>query len=173
MFIIRHIRMKQFLGIVLLIGITSYFTQIDAFAQENRDPFSPPLSDDLKEQEEMNQRVRSIVQDILPEIRLGFDRDIRNLREELEEVKEMRVQNSATSPRNIPGLEVILNSDNNTEDNENTENESGDSSTGGGPLPLNSTFVACINGRALYSDANGNNFFSEAVPETGIRPCSM
>lgn len=116
---------------------------------EQRNPFAVP-DVTVEQQREEEEKVREIIFRMIPEIATSVAN---------------RLQ---TTGHLQTGLDPAVAGIGGPSDSEEDQEEESDVST----LPEGSRFVACVNGKALYRDSDGNHFVSEAVAPTGIKPCA-
>lgn len=150
------------------LGIVSAFSLMmmvqSGMAQDRTNPFTPPTSEQEK-QALMDERVRNIVWELQPDLKALIMQDVHAAQASMEMKMRRYVASSIDDldrgvNQQSPTLNVAGGGDGESADGVVVDNS----------VLENSTFISCVNGKALYRDSK-NTLFQVANSGNGNQPC--
>lgn len=143
-----------------------------SFAQERSNPFTAPPSA-AEEEARMDERMRGIVLGMQPEMRDMIMKDVTAAQTSLE--IKMRRHVDAVVTAEMAKFKTVLDEASATKaaagDGKAADGEAGAAATASS-IPEGSKLVSCVDGKALYSDKDGNIFTPEDPRDQGNLLCA-
>jgi hypothetical protein len=159
-----HMRFRKSIGVLIALSALHGGA---ALAQERVNPFAKPPTA-AEEQARQDERTRNIIREMQPELKAGVMQDVKASQSALEIDLRRRIDTVAAVAASAPKAEKpTIAGDAPIGDNKKPEEKSAPEK-----IPEGSTFISCVNGKALYRATDKSIFQVQGDNVEGSYRCA-
>lgn len=145
--------MKARKGFIAAVVLAATLSSVPGSAQERENPFVPPPSEDERRALE-DERIKNIVLEMQPQIKSMIMQEVMSAQSALEIKLRRRIDEATASPGGI----AAAGTQSGPNGGQGSAPLPGVPAPGSQTIPEGSTFISCVNGKALYRDADNTLF---------------